>query len=370
MLATCVVNGWDTAAYRHPEHPLQRAITDTIVELSGEPVVAVTVDGCGAPLHAYALTGLARAFGRIATAARRQRRGPRRGGHPGRTDLPRWYSPPGHPPRPRGRRAHRQGRRRVGVCGGPARRARRRREDRRRVPAGQGRRPRRRPAPTGRGRAGSDRRPRAPRRCSATAIPSAPSSPSASEGGSRMRAVLQRVTSASVDVDGEVVGAIDRPGLVALVGVTHDDGPEQVEWLARKIADLRLLRDEQLGPRRRGGGPRRQPVHPVRRRAQGTTPHLERRRARSGGRTGRRGGGRGAAPEGYRGRNGNLWGRHGGFLGERRAGHTGPRQSVTHRGDPPMTAFTDFQSSLVLVLGLAALGLRDLRPRRRRSTPA
>ena len=60
-----------------------------------------------------------------------------------------------------------------------------------------------------------------------------------------MRAVLQRVTSASVQVDGRVVGAIDRPGLVALVGVTHDDGPDQVEWLARKIADLRLLRDEQ-----------------------------------------------------------------------------------------------------------------------------
>jgi D-aminoacyl-tRNA deacylase len=60
-----------------------------------------------------------------------------------------------------------------------------------------------------------------------------------------MRAVLQRVSSASVSVGGEVVGAIDRAGLVALVGVTHDDGPEQVEWLARKIADLRLLRDEQ-----------------------------------------------------------------------------------------------------------------------------
>ena len=60
-----------------------------------------------------------------------------------------------------------------------------------------------------------------------------------------MRAVLQRVTSASVTVDGVVVGAIDRPGLVVLVGVTHDDGPEQVEWLARKVADLRLLRDEQ-----------------------------------------------------------------------------------------------------------------------------
>ncbi len=60
-----------------------------------------------------------------------------------------------------------------------------------------------------------------------------------------MRAVLQRVTRAKVEVDGEVVGEISRPGLVALVGVTHDDGPEQVERMARKIADLRILRDEQ-----------------------------------------------------------------------------------------------------------------------------
>jgi L-asparaginase II len=68
MLATCVANAWDTGAYRHPEHPLQRAIAETIGELSGEPVVAVAVDGCGAPLQAYAIAGLARAFGRIATA--------------------------------------------------------------------------------------------------------------------------------------------------------------------------------------------------------------------------------------------------------------------------------------------------------------
>ena len=60
-----------------------------------------------------------------------------------------------------------------------------------------------------------------------------------------MRAVLQRVNRASVSVDGEVVGAIDRPGLLALVGVTHDDGPDQVELMARKIAELRILRDEQ-----------------------------------------------------------------------------------------------------------------------------
>jgi D-tyrosyl-tRNA(Tyr) deacylase len=60
-----------------------------------------------------------------------------------------------------------------------------------------------------------------------------------------VRAVVQRVTRASVTVGGEVVGVIDRPGLVALVGVTHDDGPAQVELIARKIAELRILRDEQ-----------------------------------------------------------------------------------------------------------------------------
>ena len=59
-----------------------------------------------------------------------------------------------------------------------------------------------------------------------------------------MRAVLQRVARASVTVDGETVGAMTRPGLVALVGVTHTDGPEQVATMARKIAELRILRDE------------------------------------------------------------------------------------------------------------------------------
>ena len=55
---------------------------------------------------------------------------------------------------------------------------------------------------------------------------------------------MQRVTRASVSVDGQVVAAIDRPGLLVLVGVTHDDGPVQVELIARKIADLRILRAE------------------------------------------------------------------------------------------------------------------------------
>jgi len=47
-----------------------------------------------------------------------------------------------------------------------------------------------------------------------------------------------------VRVAGETVGAIDAPGLLVLVGVTPGDGPEQVEHVARKIADLRILRDE------------------------------------------------------------------------------------------------------------------------------
>ena len=60
-----------------------------------------------------------------------------------------------------------------------------------------------------------------------------------------MRAVVQRVASADVTVDGEVVGAIDGPGLVVLLGVTHDDGPAEVSWMARKIWGLRILHDEQ-----------------------------------------------------------------------------------------------------------------------------
>lgn len=58
-----------------------------------------------------------------------------------------------------------------------------------------------------------------------------------------MRAVVQRVTRASVSVDGEVVGSIG-PGLVALVGVTHDDGPAEAAKLADKIANLRVLDDD------------------------------------------------------------------------------------------------------------------------------
>ena len=59
-----------------------------------------------------------------------------------------------------------------------------------------------------------------------------------------MRAVIQRVLSASVRVDDEVVGQVEGPGLLVYLGVTHDDGPEQAAWTARKIWDLRLLREE------------------------------------------------------------------------------------------------------------------------------
>ncbi|KAA2253369.1 asparaginase [Solihabitans fulvus] len=68
MLATCVRNGWPTANYLDPTHPLQVAMVETLEDLAGEPVGAVGVDGCGAPLFGISLTGLARAFGRLASA--------------------------------------------------------------------------------------------------------------------------------------------------------------------------------------------------------------------------------------------------------------------------------------------------------------
>ena len=59
-----------------------------------------------------------------------------------------------------------------------------------------------------------------------------------------MRSVVQRVLQASVAVGGKIVGALDGPGLVVLLGVTHGDGRPEVEWMARKLWDLRILRDE------------------------------------------------------------------------------------------------------------------------------
>jgi D-tyrosyl-tRNA(Tyr) deacylase len=59
-----------------------------------------------------------------------------------------------------------------------------------------------------------------------------------------MRAVVQRVSSASVSVDGWVVGALEDPGLLVYLGVTHTDGLAEAEWMARKIWTLRVLADE------------------------------------------------------------------------------------------------------------------------------
>ncbi|MCE3552189.1 D-aminoacyl-tRNA deacylase [Pseudonocardia sp. RS11V-5] len=59
-----------------------------------------------------------------------------------------------------------------------------------------------------------------------------------------MRAVAARVRGASVAVDGRTVGAIEGEGLLVLLGVTHDDGAEDVERMARKLWELRLLDGE------------------------------------------------------------------------------------------------------------------------------
>ncbi|MEU8482165.1 asparaginase [Streptomyces sp. NPDC048641] len=62
MLAACDVNGWPKESYLDPEHPLQKLIHEVVEEAAGEPVASVGTDGCGAPLMAISLTGLARAF--------------------------------------------------------------------------------------------------------------------------------------------------------------------------------------------------------------------------------------------------------------------------------------------------------------------
>jgi L-asparaginase II len=84
MIATCVANGWpihDPARekssdgvwgsddYRSPEHPLQKVIRTAVEDSSGEKVSYVAVDGCGAPILAISLAGLARSFGLFAAAA-------------------------------------------------------------------------------------------------------------------------------------------------------------------------------------------------------------------------------------------------------------------------------------------------------------
>lgn len=58
-----------------------------------------------------------------------------------------------------------------------------------------------------------------------------------------MKAVLQRAASASVDVDGEVVGSIGK-GILVLLGVERGDGAADVRWMARKVAEIRMFKDD------------------------------------------------------------------------------------------------------------------------------
>ncbi|MBO6169014.1 MAG: D-tyrosyl-tRNA(Tyr) deacylase [Bacteroidales bacterium] len=58
-----------------------------------------------------------------------------------------------------------------------------------------------------------------------------------------MRVVIQRVSSASVTIEGEVKSSIGQ-GLMILLGIGHDDGAEDIDWLVRKIAGLRIFDDE------------------------------------------------------------------------------------------------------------------------------
>jgi L-asparaginase II len=68
MLATCVANGWSLGDYLDVKHPLQVALAAAVADLAGEPIAATGVDGCGAPVFAYSLTALARAFLRLVDA--------------------------------------------------------------------------------------------------------------------------------------------------------------------------------------------------------------------------------------------------------------------------------------------------------------
>jgi L-asparaginase II len=69
MILTCHVNDWPLDDYRSPDHPLQKEIRTAIEDSAGEKASYIAVDGCGAPIFALTLSGLARSFGLFAAAA-------------------------------------------------------------------------------------------------------------------------------------------------------------------------------------------------------------------------------------------------------------------------------------------------------------
>jgi L-asparaginase II len=71
MLLTCVVNGWSTDGYLEPTHPLQVHIREVAERLVGERSATTAVDGCGAPVFAMSLAGLAKAIHRVGTSSER-----------------------------------------------------------------------------------------------------------------------------------------------------------------------------------------------------------------------------------------------------------------------------------------------------------
>lgn len=68
FLWACTENGWDTHSYLEPNHPLQQRVRSVVEEYSGEKIAHLGIDGCGAPVAAVSLSGLARAFSRLAKA--------------------------------------------------------------------------------------------------------------------------------------------------------------------------------------------------------------------------------------------------------------------------------------------------------------
>lgn len=71
MLLTCATNGWDTATYLDPSHPLQVHTREVIERLTGAKATTTAIDGCGAPVYAMSLSALARAIHRVGTSSAR-----------------------------------------------------------------------------------------------------------------------------------------------------------------------------------------------------------------------------------------------------------------------------------------------------------